>query len=154
MKKIVLILLIAVPTLVFGQRDRNTEMAGKTAPTRVEATDSNPIYFFGEIITMDQQGRTIVRVSFDDTAKNLVGDKDVRVEIDDLARTRFNTLMEALNAASSLGWSLVTTYESESKNSKMTHFVISRKVASMATPALGVRKDAGATDASGKGTRK
>ena len=142
MKKVLIIALALAPIFGFAQRTSGdsgvtSREAARTAGDARTAADVRtadpgrsaaapivdlPIYY-GEIVAVEQQGRLMVRLNFENSTRMLIADKDVRSQVEELSKTRFETVLEVLNTCSAMGWKLVSSYESEGRNGKSEYFV-------------------------------
>jgi hypothetical protein len=159
MKKVLIIALALAPIFGFAQRtsgdsgvtsrdaaraagDTRTAADARTADPGRSAAAPNvdlPIYY-GEIIATEQQGRMSVRLNFEANTRMLIADKDVRNQVEELSKTRFESVLEVLNTCSAMGWKLVSTYESEGRNGKVQFFVIGKPTL-MTMPPTGDKKE-------------
>jgi len=159
MKKVLIIALALAPIFGFAQRTSGdsgvtSREAARTAGDARTAADVRtadpgrsaaapivdlPIYY-GEIVAVEQQGRLMVRLNFENSTRMLIADKDVRSQVEELSKTRFETVLEVLNTCSAMGWKLVSSYESEGRNGKAQYFVIGKPTL-MTMPPTGDKKE-------------
>jgi hypothetical protein len=151
MKKVLIIALALAPVFGFAQRTSgDSGMTGRDAsrtaadartadPGRTAPTVDLPIYY-GEIVAVEQQGRTMVRLNFENNTRMLISDKVVRNQVEELSKTRFESVLEVLNTCSAMGWKLVSTYETDGRNGKSQYFVIGKPTL-MTTPPTGDKKE-------------
>lgn len=119
MKKLILMLCLAIPMIGFSQTRKTTQEMDGRVPAEAKT-------FYGEVLIIDQQGRQIIRVNFDGTTSAAVSDKELRVEMENLKKTSFENVLHAVNTVSLLGWTVGDTFEIDTKQGKEVHILISK----------------------------
>jgi len=153
MKKLLIIALAFAPVFGFAQRTSGdsgvtsrdaARTAGDTRTADPGRTGVAPVVdlpiYYGEIVAVEQQGRTMVRLNFENSTRMLIADKDVRSQVEELSKTRFESVLEVLNTCSAMGWKLVSTYEIDGRNGKSQYFVIGKPTL-MTMPPTGDKKE-------------
>ncbi|MFM1930742.1 MAG: hypothetical protein RL226_45 [Bacteroidota bacterium] len=121
MKKLIMLLLIALPMVAFTQTRKTTqEMDGKGV------NEPEPKAYYGEVLVIDQQGRQIVRVNFDGATTAALMDKTVLDEIEKLRKTSFENILQAINTVSLMGWKVGDSFTVETRQGKEIHILISK----------------------------
>jgi hypothetical protein len=177
MKKALVILLLAAPTLVFaqdrtkvedtrgGREQQRTQMerGGATPGQRGGMTGAQqgrplPVDIHVEFILTDQGGRPQIRMSKESNVRGLLDQPAIQEELTDMSGRVFSTVTEMFNFTGALGWTFKTQYVLESRGQRTTHFILSKGV-NVDPSAITGRKPAASRevgavgkDAGGRGT--
>ena len=76
----------------------------------------------------ENQGRVSVKLDFGKTISEIVTDKMILVEIEELNRMRFDSVIEAMNTLASYGWELEESYTIETRTGALTYIVFAKEV--------------------------
>lgn len=134
MKKLILMMLFAVPMLASAQG------MSKVADRSGQPQQNWP-HFYGEVLVTQQQNREIVRVVFENEMIGLITDKSMRKEIDLLRTYSFNSVLHALNTLTAMGWEVGDTYELTRRTGDELHILVHKESPKMLMPNLSAEKD-------------
>lgn len=143
MKKLIVMMLLALPLFAMAQRP---EKVTKGVSGDAEMTVAPLLYC--EIYVVEQQNRDIIRVIFDNNTGTLIQDKELRVELDNLRKMHFESVLHAVNILSALGWSLSESFQMEKRNGVETHILFSKPVPKLLKPDI---SDGGKSTSTGGG---
>ena len=132
MKKMILMVVLVLPLALSAQKTKPASRGVES--TKVAEMEIPNVY--GEIIVTDNQNRDVVKVKFDDASMRLVQGKVLRTEMDQLARFRFNSTLQAINYMSALGWTIGESYSMERRAGAEMHILISKPSPKMLKPDL------------------
>jgi sporulation-control protein spo0M len=121
MKKLILMLCLAIPMIGMSQTRKTTQEMDGRVPNETKT-------YFGEVLIIDQQGRQIIRVNFDGNTGSAVSDKELRIEMENLKKTSFESVLQAVNTASLLGWKIGESFTIETKQGKEIHILMSKEL--------------------------
>ncbi|WP_306641989.1 hypothetical protein [Sanyastnella coralliicola] len=136
MKKLIMILMLALPVVAFAQKPTKA-----TKTVRSEATEGTVPNFYGEILVMNQQGRQIIRVIFDNNTSRLIQDKELRVELDNLKKMQWESVLHAINTLSALGWEIGDSFETETRTGTEMHMLVYKGVPKLMAPSIEPSKE-------------
>ena len=131
MKKLIVLMLLALPVFAMAQRPQKV-----TKGTEGEVVMTNVPKIYCEVYVVEQQGREIVRVVFDNNVGKLIQDKELKVELDNLSKTRFDSVLHAINTLSALGWNIGEIYQMEKRAGVETHILASKEAPKLLKPDL------------------
>lgn len=151
MKRVLILMLLVVPMMTLAQKP-------KTVTKQVNSRDAvvkDVPRVFGEIMMIEQQGRPVVRVIFDSKSGKLIQAKQMRIDMDALRAYRFESVLEAVNTMSAMGWQIGSSYVWEARTGNELHIAVSKKAPKMLTPDLTLKDTkGGAGKEAPKGGRK
>lgn len=133
-----MLVLLALPVMAMAQKP--TKTTRELNSQQVTSTSIPKVY--GEIMMVEQQGRPVVRVMFDSASGKLIQDKQMRIDMEALKSYRFESVLEAINTLSALGWTIGDSYVWETRTGSELHISFSKNSPKMLTPDL-TKKDAG-----------
>jgi hypothetical protein len=130
MKKIFLLMMLLVPVLGFSQRDAQGGLS------KEEQQKSSAEIYLSMALT-ENQGRVSVKLDFGKTISEIVTDKMILVEIEELSKMRFDSVIEAMNTLASYGWELEESYSIETRTGALTFIVFAKEVDRLKRAAVG-----------------
>ena len=136
MKKLIMILMLALPVVAFAQKPTKA-----TKTVRSEVAEAAIPNYYGEILVLNQQGRQIIRVIFDNNTARLIQDKELRVELDNLKKMQWDSVLHAVNTLSALGWQVGDSFETESRTGNEMHLLIYKGVPKLMAPSIEPSKE-------------
>ncbi len=149
MKRVLILMLLAVPMMTMAQKPKTVTREVNSR----EAVKEDVPKVFGEIMMSEQQGRPIVRVIFDSKTGKLIQDKQMRIDMDALRSYKFDSLLEAVNTLSAMGWEIGESYIWETRTGNELHIAVCKESPKMMAPDL-TTKVAGGDKEAPKGGRK
>ena len=114
-------MMLLVPVLGFSQRDAQGGLS------KEEQQKSSAEIYLSMALT-ENQGRVSVKLDFGKTISGIVTDKMILVEIEELSKMRFNSVIEAMNTLASYGWELEESYTFETRTGALTFIVFAKEV--------------------------
>lgn len=121
MKKILLFIMLLVPVLTFAQKDAQGGLS------KGESSESNSEIYLTMSLT-EYQGQINVKLDFGKVVTQIVADKMLLLDIEELRKMRFDNVIEAMNTLASYGWELEETYDVETRTGALTFLVFSKEV--------------------------
>lgn len=114
-----------------GVKDPATKNGGGASVMKV-APESPKLY--GEVTVFETNGRTTVKVEFNQIIDRINKDKQVFKDCIDLKNYKYESLSQALNVLASHGWTVEHVWTQENRTGVDTHMLISKNVGRL-TPA-------------------
>lgn len=143
-------MLLALPMMALAQKPKSSTREVNSK----EAVEQSVPKVYGEILMSEQQGRPIVRVIFDAASGKLITDKQMRIDMEALRSYKFDSVLEAMNTLSAMGWEIGDSYIWETRTGNELHIAFSKESPKMMAPDLTSKgADAGGKE-SPKGAKK
>jgi len=114
-------MMLLVPVLGFSQRDAQGGLS------KEEQKKSSAEIYLSMSLT-ENQGRVSVKLDFGKIISEIVTDKIILLEIEELSRMRFDSVIEAMNSLASYGWELEESYTIETRTGALTYIIFSKEV--------------------------
>ena len=114
-------MMLLVPVLGFSQRDAQGGLS------KEEQQKSSAEIYLSMALT-ENQGRVSVKLDFGKTISEIITDKMILVEIEELSKMRFDSVIEAMNTLASYGWELEESYTFETRTGALTFIVFAKEV--------------------------
>ena len=122
MKKIFLLLMFVAPLAVLAQRD------AQGGVSKADQSGSGAEVYMTMALT-ENQGQIGVKLDFGKVISEIATEKMLLVEIEDLQRMRFTSIVEAMNTLASYGWEIEESYTVETRTGALTFIVFAKEVA-------------------------
>ncbi|MFT5921502.1 MAG: hypothetical protein ACI8TS_000832 [Flavobacteriales bacterium] len=132
MKRVLILMLLALPMTTLAQKPNSVT---RQVSSR-DVVEKDVPKVFGEIMMTEQQGRPVVRVIFDSKSGKLIQGKQMRIDMDALRSYRFESVLEAVNSMSAMGWEVGSSYVWETRTGNELHIAVSKDAPKMLPPDL------------------
>jgi hypothetical protein len=121
MKKILLFIMLLAPVMTFAQKDAQGGL------NKGNSSESSSEIYLTMSLT-EYQGQINVKLDFGKVVTQIVADKMLLLDIEELRKMRFDNVIEAMNTLASYGWELEETYDIETRTGALTFLVFSKEV--------------------------
>lgn len=121
MKKILLFIMLLAPVMTFAQKDPQGGLSKGNS-----SESSSEVYLTMSLTEF--QGQINVKLDFGKVITQIVADKSLLLDIDQLKKMRFDNVIEAMNTLASFGWELEETYAVETRTGALTYLIFSKEV--------------------------
>lgn len=122
MKKIFLLMMLLAPVAVLAQK------GAQGGVSKADLSTSGSEVYMTMALT-ENQGQVGVKLEFGKVISEIATDKMLLVEIEDLQRMRFASVVEAMNTLASYGWEIEESYTVETRTGALTFIVFAKEVA-------------------------
>lgn len=113
--------MLLAPVLTFAQKDAQGGLSKGNS-----SESSSEIYLTMSLT--EYQGQINVKLDFGKVVTQIVADKMLLLDIEELRKMRFENVIEAMNTLASYGWELEETYDIETRTGALTFLVFSKEV--------------------------
>lgn len=121
MKKIFLLMMLLAPISIFAQKDAQGGLYK-------DDTSRNNSEIYLTMSLNENQGQVNVKLDFGKVITEVVTDKMLLLEIEELRKMRFEGVVEAMNTLASYGWKIEETYTVETRTGALTFIVFAKEV--------------------------
>ena len=125
-------ILVMAPIMMFAQENSRASkgQSGEKYEVKVEN------YVYGDVTIGEVQGRVVIRVEFGTTIGSVYGDKEFRLELQELKQASYTNLADALNTLSSYGWHVCGDYDVTTRTGTDEHLIIRKGVVRLVKPEM------------------